>query len=69
MKFSDFIKKTGFAPTYAAHSLLYKPKSRPVLMANSLGYEPSELDFMNMRRLISGKKQLADVFPEIQKIS
>lgn len=56
MKFSEFIEKTGFGQTYAAHSLLYKPDSRPVLLAQSLGYEPTELEYMDMRRLISGKK-------------
>ena len=69
MNFSDFINQTGFAPTYAAHSLLYKPNSRPVLLAKSLKYQPSETELKDMRRLIAGKKEVYSLFPDLKKAS
>ena len=69
MKFSDFIKKTGFGPTYVCHSLLYRPDSRPALIADSLNYKPTKKELMDMRQLISGKKDLATLFPELKKAS
>lgn len=55
MTFQDFLNKTGYSAAYAASRLLYFPKSRPVKLAESLGYSPTELEKKMLVKLASGK--------------
>lgn len=55
MTFQDFLNKTDYSPAYAASRLLYFPKSRPVKLAKSLGYSPTEIERKMLIKLASGK--------------
>ena len=52
--FPTFLQKTGYTAAYAARKILYFPKSRPALMADTL-----ELDVGSMRKelvsIVNGK--------------
>jgi len=61
MKFKEFLDKTGYSPTHAAHALLYKKYKRPLKMAESLGYEPTEEERTLMKRLIAGKGDFSEL--------
>lgn len=64
MTFADFIEQTDYSPTHVAHSLLYKPNSRPSKLAQTLGYSPSVDDMKNMRKLIAGKGDHSELFKQ-----
>jgi hypothetical protein len=69
LNFTTFIEKTDYSGAWVAHCLLYQPKSKPSLLADLLGYKPTDFEKAQMRKLIAGRGDVATLFPEFEQAS